>query len=175
MKQLKYLAHYNQETQNAVLKLIENKGLKRHLLSKYPVSHKIASDKELFVYIQEIKNSYLRKSPPLSKALYDGKLGSIENALGMHQFVSRVQGGRLKAKNEIKIASLFKNTPLDFLEMIVVHELAHFKEKEHNKAFYKLCTHMQKSYHQVEFDLRLYLTQIELEGKFTEWQNSIEG
>ncbi len=170
MKQLKYLAHYNQETQNAVLKLLQNDGLKRHLISKYPRSHTIGSDKELFLYIQEIKNSYLKNSAPLSKATYDGKLGSIENALGMHQFISRVQGGKLKAKNEIKIASLFKNTPQEFLEMIVVHELAHFKEKEHNKAFYKLCTYMQKHYHQVEFDLRLYLTQMELGGKFLEWQ-----
>ncbi|WP_410733789.1 YgjP-like metallopeptidase domain-containing protein [Citrobacter portucalensis] len=25
--------------------------------------------------------------------------------------------------------------------MIVVHELAHLKEKEHDKAFYQLCCH----------------------------------
>jgi predicted metal-dependent hydrolase len=30
--------------------------------------------------------------------------------------------------------------------------------REHDKAFYALCTHMQPDYHQVEFDLRLYLT-----------------
>ena len=52
---------------------------------------------------------------------------------------------------------MFKSVPEEFLEMIVVHELAHFKEKEHNKAFYKLCEYMQPNYHQVEFDLRLYL------------------
>jgi len=53
--------------------------------------------------------------------------------------------------------------------MIVVHELAHFKEKEHNKAFYKLCEYMQPNYHQVEFDLRLYLTYVDKEGKLQEW------
>ncbi|MNR54207.1 hypothetical protein D3C85_1743520 [compost metagenome] len=42
--------------------------------------------------------------------------------------------------------------------MIVVHELAHLKEHEHNKAFYKLCEYMLPDYHQLEFDLRLYLT-----------------
>lgn len=51
----------------------------------------------------------------------------------------------------------------------VVHELAHFKEKEHNKAFYKLCEHMFSDYHQAEFDLRLYLTEIDLEGKINAW------
>ena len=59
---------------------------------------------------------------------------------------------------------MFKATPEAFLKMIVVHELAHFKEKEHNKAFYKLCQHMEPNYHQYEFDLRLYLTQMELFG-----------
>ncbi len=42
--------------------------------------------------------------------------------------------------------------------MIVVHELAHLREKDHNKAFYKLCQHMLPEYHQYEFDLRIYLT-----------------
>jgi hypothetical protein len=32
------------------------------------------------------------------------------------------------------------------------------KESDHNKAFYQLCTHMAADYHQLEFDLRLYLT-----------------
>jgi predicted metal-dependent hydrolase len=41
--------------------------------------------------------------------------------------------------------------------MIVVHELAHLKEKEHNKAFYQLCCHMEPQYHQLEFDMRLWL------------------
>ena len=44
------------------------------------------------------------------------------------------------------------------LDMIVVHELAHLKEREHNKPFYALCEHMLGGYHQVEFDTRLWLT-----------------
>ena len=76
-----------------------------------------------------------------------------------------VQGGKLKSKNEIRVASVFKNMPEEFLEMIVVHELAHFKEREHDKAFYNLCTFVMPSYHQVEFDLRVYLTHIDLMGK----------
>lgn len=46
--------------------------------------------------------------------------------------------------------------------MIVAHELAHLKEADHNKAFYQLCNHMRPDYHQLEFDLRLYLTQLAL-------------
>ena len=111
----------------------------------------------------------MKKTSPLSKAVYDGKINVIHNALGTHHFVSRVQGNKLKAKNEIRVASMFKNTPEEFLQMIVVHELAHFKEKEHNKAFYKLCEHMFLDYHKVEFDLRLYLTHMDMSGKIEKW------
>ncbi len=166
---LKYLSHYSTDTQAQVHKLIEQDKLSVHLIRKYPSSHNIKTDKALFSYITELKNLYIKKSSPLSKALYDGKINIIHNALGTHHFISRVQGGKLKAKNEIRIASMFKNVPIEFLEMIVVHELAHFKEKEHNKAFYKLCEYMQPSYHQVEFDLRLYLTHVDIEGKIGEW------
>jgi predicted metal-dependent hydrolase len=169
MKELKYLHHYNSETQASVHRLIHEKKLKTYLLQKYPTSHTIKTDKALFSYANELKNSYMKKSLPLSKVLYDGKIHVIHNALGTHRFISRVQGGKLKAKNDIRVASMFKNIPEAFLEMIVVHELAHFKEKEHNKAFYKLCEYMQNSYHQIEFDLRLYLTQIDLQGKIQEW------
>lgn len=166
---LKYLNHYNQETQSQVIKLIQAEQLGSYLLKKYLYSHTIKNDKLLFSYITEIKNSYMKKASPLSKTLYDGKLSVIHNALGTHHYVSRVQGGKLKAKNEIRVASMFKNAPEEFLEMIVVHELAHFKEKEHNKAFYKLCEYMQPSYHQTEFDLRLYLTYVDMKGKLEEW------
>ena len=60
--------------------------------------------------------------------------------------------------SEIRIASLFREAPADFLRMIVVHELAHLKEPAHDKAFYALCQHMAPDYHQLEFDLRLWLT-----------------
>ena len=93
--------------------------------------------------------------------IYDDKIHAVSHALGTHSFVSRVQGNKLKAKNEIRIARMFRQAPIEFLSMIVAHELAHIKEKEHNKAFYKLCQHIEPNYFQLELDCRLYLTQIE--------------
>jgi predicted metal-dependent hydrolase len=165
MIHLKYLNHYRPETQDQVRQLIQQDKLAQYLLNKYPFAHEIKTDKALFTYVTDLKNSYMKKSAPLSKVLYDGKINVIHNALGTHRFVSRVQGGKLKAKNEIRVASMFKNVPEAFLQMIVVHELAHFKQKEHNKAFYSLCEHMEPSYHQLEFDLRLYLTHMDIAGK----------
>jgi predicted metal-dependent hydrolase len=54
--------------------------------------------------------------------------------------------------------------PPEFLRMIVVHELAHMKEREHDKAFYHLCRHMEPDYPQLEFDLRAYLTYLDATG-----------
>jgi predicted metal-dependent hydrolase len=75
-----------------------------------------------------------------------------------------VQGGNLKSKRELRVATVFRDVPLEFLRMIVVHELAHLKERDHNKAFYQLCLHMEADYHQLEFDLRAYLTYLDAGG-----------
>ncbi|MDC1256011.1 DUF45 domain-containing protein [bacterium] len=145
--------------------MLDEKSLSNYLLSKYPKPHNIVNDKALNTFTMDLKNQYLKKSSPLSKIQFDDKIHVIKNALGLHSFVSRVQGNKLKRKNEIRIATVFKSAPKEFLEMIVVHELAHLKEKDHNKAFYQLCQHMQPNYHQIELDLRIYLTQLDNIGK----------
>ncbi|MGB5918166.1 M48 family metallopeptidase [Arcobacter sp.] len=165
MKNLKYLNHYPKDIISQIQKLITDKKLDKYLLNKYKTSHDYKNDKALYSYAMDFKNSYLKKSLPLSKVIYDGKINVINDALGLHTIISRVQGGKLKSKNEIRIGTLFKNVPEEFLRMIVVHELAHLKEKEHDKAFYSLCCFMEPNYHQFEFDLRVYLTYMDLYGK----------
>ncbi|MEH6579275.1 MAG: YgjP-like metallopeptidase domain-containing protein [Amphritea sp.] len=135
-----------------------------YLLQKYPCAHQIATSRALYDYTLEIKNQFLRKSAPLNKVIYDDKIDVIHNALGLHTHISRVQGSKLKAKKEIRIGAVFKKAPVAFLRMIVVHELAHIREKDHNKAFYSLCRHMEPDYHQLEFDLRIYLTLLDRQG-----------
>jgi len=158
---LKYLSAYSEQVQTQVQQMLEQKKLAKYLLNKYPETHDVSGDKALRTYVMALKNQYLKKSAPLSQIKYDDKIHIINNALGLHTYVSRVQGNKLKSKHEIRIGSLFKKAPEAFLAMIVVHELAHLKEKEHNKAFYKLCQSMLPDYHQLELDLRIYLTQIE--------------
>lgn len=158
---LKYISSYSADIQNKVEAMLSQNSLEAYLKNKYPNCHQCTTDKALRAYTLELKNSYLKKSSPLSQVKYDDKIHVINNALGLHTYVSRVQGGKLKSKNEIRIGTVFKKAPEEFLQMIVVHELAHLKEKDHNKAFYKLCEYMQPNYHQIELDLRLYLTQID--------------
>ncbi|MDO8369539.1 MAG: DUF45 domain-containing protein, partial [Candidatus Nitrotoga sp.] len=148
-----------------VQRLIELGLLTDILLQKYPHAHAVRSDKALYDYVLEAKGKYLRNAGQLSRVAFDGNLHVIQHALGTHTSISRIQGTKLRAKREIRIAELFKEMPLEFLRMIVVHELAHIKEREHNKAFYQLCRHMEPDYHQLEFDLRAYLTYLEATGQ----------
>ncbi|MEI6896939.1 MAG: M48 family metallopeptidase [Psychromonas sp.] len=156
-KVLQAISHYPEHIKIQVENLIKGHKLGDYLLNRYPSSHAINSEKALYDYVQNYKKKYLKQSNPISKVSYDAKLQLLKHALGTHTYVSRVQGNKLKAKQEIRIASLFKQAPQAMLDMIVVHELAHLKEKEHNKAFYKLCCYMLPDYHQLELDTRLFL------------------
>ncbi len=101
---MKYLNGYTEELTSQVRRIVKEKRLSDLLLKRYPTTHGIRSDKALYDYAINLKNQYLRKSPPLSKVIFDNKIKLSERALGLHTFVSRVQGKKLKAKNEIRIA-----------------------------------------------------------------------
>lgn len=153
-----YLAAYPPHLQQQVLALIEHGRFAAALLRRYPQAHAVRSDGALYDYVQALKAEHMRTAPPLGKVRFDNTLHVIRNALGTHTAVSRVQGSRLQAKREIHIATLFRDVPEEFLRMIVVHELAHLRVRDHDKAFYQLCLHLEPDYHQYEFDLRAYLT-----------------
>jgi hypothetical protein len=159
-----YLAGYPAALTEQIQRLIEQDLLADMLLRKYPLAHAVRTDKALYDYVLELKGAYLRNAGQLSKVAFDSKLHVIRNALGTHTSISRVQGTKLKTKREIRVATVFKEMPPEFLRMIVVHELAHIKEREHDKAFYQLCRHMAPDYHQLEFDLRAYLIYLEATG-----------
>jgi predicted metal-dependent hydrolase len=161
MTPLKYLSGYNEQVQARVRGLIAQDRLGAVLRDKYGEMHAVRSDTALYEYTVAMKQRYMRSADPLNKVIYDNKLHVVRHALGTHTAISRVQGGKLKASREIRIATVFREAPAAFLRMIVVHELAHLKEREHDKSFYQLCTHMEPDYHQLEFDLRLYLTHLE--------------
>ena len=162
MTALKYLSAYSEQTRAKVAQLIEQDTLAALLRQRYPRTHTIRTDAALYDYVQELRTAFLRNAEPISKVRFDSKIQVISHALGLHTTHSRVQGSKLKAKHEIRIATMFKSVPLEMLRMIAVHELAHVKEKQHDKAFYKLCCYMEPQYHQYEFDLRLLLTQLDL-------------
>jgi predicted metal-dependent hydrolase len=161
MTVLKYFSGYPEPVQARVREAIAQARIGPMLAERYGQAHAVRTDRQLYDYVQELKDRHLRQSVPLGKVVFDGKLQVVQHALGTHSAISRVQGGKLKASREIRIASVFREAPADFLRMIAVHELAHLKHLDHDKGFYRLCTHIEPAYHQLEFDLRLYLTHLE--------------
>ena len=155
---LKYLQYYPLALQDKIRQLQAQNSLGEYIAQRYPQQHTIQTDKALYDYCNNIKQAFLRNALLLDKVMYDNRLSIEHHALGLNTAISRVQGGKLKAKKEIRISAFFKETPAEFLRMITVHELAHLKERNHDKAFYQLCQYMEPDYHQFEFDCRVYLT-----------------
>ena len=155
--ELPFLAGYAPALLDQVRALRDAGTLGEHLARRYPEAHDIRNDGALYAHASALKARHLKNAPALAKVAYDGRLQIDQRALGTLTAVSRVQGGRLVAKREIRVAAVFKDAPAAMLDMIVVHELAHLKSREHDKAFYALCDHMLPGYHQLEFDTRVYL------------------
>lgn len=162
---LRYLSAYPEPLKAQVRELVEEERLGSTLLARYPEPHEYNSDKLLRGYTHQIKAEHLKTTERLSKVCFDDKLHLVHHALGTQTFVSLAHGGRLKARRELRVSSLFKRCPEPLLRMIVVHELAHLRERSHNQAFYRLCVHMEPSYHRLELDARLYLIHKELFGE----------
>lgn len=153
-----YFLHYPDALQAQIHQLIDDdKRLISYFENKYPQAHDFKSDKLLLDYTNEFKQRYLKNTPRLDSVGYKKQADLVKNALGTHTFQKQQHGGKLKAKHHIAIAQQLKEAPEALLRCLVVHELAHFKEYDHNKAFYQLCCHMTPDYHQLELDLRLFL------------------
>lgn len=161
MQPLRYLLGYPPELLQQVQKLLEANRVHEVLAKRYPEQHEVRTDRALFDYADALKSRHMRKAEPLARVAYDSKLHVVHKALGIQTTVSRVQGKNLRTRREIRVASVFKQAPEAFLKMIVVHELAHLKERDHDKAFYSLCQHMEPDYHQIEFDVRMWLTALD--------------
>lgn len=157
----RFLAGYPPELIAQASALHTEGRLAGYLERRFPERHDVRSDTALFDYVQQLKTRHLRNAEPLNYVGYDAKLRVLQHALGTHTRRTQVQGSKLKMRREIRVANLFKEAPAALLRMIVVHELAHLRELDHNKAFYKLCQHMEPDYFQLEFDLRLYLMHLE--------------
>src|SRR5690349_13696474 len=100
---LKYLAGYPPALIAQVQSLIDEGRLGESVGKRYPELHEVRSDTALYEHVNTLKARFMRNAPPLSKVAYDNKLKILQQALGTHTMVSRVQGTQLKAKREIRI------------------------------------------------------------------------
>ncbi|NDV90049.1 DUF45 domain-containing protein [Alteromonas sp. 345S023] len=154
----RYFTGYPKDIVEQALRLIENNKVRDYLISKYPNAHDVTSDKLLYTYATSLKKQYLKNEPPFGRAGFKKQGDMITNALGTHTY--RMQGKT--RKHDLAISSDLMYAPEPLLRALVVHELAHFREKEHNKGFYRLCCYMAPDYHQLELDLRLFCASLSL-------------
>jgi predicted metal-dependent hydrolase len=89
---LPYIAHYAPHLQDDIQNLLSQNKLGAWLRTRYPTLHKVANDNDLRDYSISLKNQYMKKTQPLSKVIYDSKIHIVNHALGLHSYVSRVQG-----------------------------------------------------------------------------------
>ena len=68
------------------------KRLGEVILKRFPTPHSITTDKALYEYTIELKNQFLRKTQPLSKVVFDGKINVLHDALGLHKLCSPCAG-----------------------------------------------------------------------------------
>lgn len=161
---LPYLSGYAPALLQQVRDWLEAGKAGQWLLDRHPEAHNRRTDKSLYDYVDALRNEHLRNAGLLHKVAYDSKIHVVRNALGLHTRRAIAHGGRLNARHEIHVASMFKHAPEAFLRMICVHELAHLRELDHDKAFYQLCIYMEPQYHQLEFEVRLYLSYLDTGG-----------
>lgn len=64
MTKIDYFQNYPQEIRDKVDQLITSGQLRSYLLKKYPTGHQVNTDKQLYEYANNIKQSYMKNSPP---------------------------------------------------------------------------------------------------------------
>lgn len=68
------------------------------------------------------------------------------------------QWGSCSSKNLLSFNTMSMKLPLDVLQYIIVHELAHIKHKHHQKAFWQLVEHHLPDYKARIKELKSYTT-----------------
>jgi len=64
---LKYLQPYDTKLQAQIQQLIDNDTLGKYILTKYASVHSYSSDKALYGYVMELKNSFMKDITALTK------------------------------------------------------------------------------------------------------------
>jgi len=58
---LEYIAHYPEHLKEQIRHLVKAEKLGAYLLSKYPTTHSISSDKALYAYVMELRAEFLQR------------------------------------------------------------------------------------------------------------------
>ncbi len=91
------------------------------------------------------KNKAIEIIPPLV-SLWSKKMSLYPTHIGFRKNKSR--WGSCSSKDRITFNTQLIKTPIEFIEYVVVHELAHIEHKNHSKSFWNLVKEYLPDYKQ---------------------------
>jgi predicted metal-dependent hydrolase len=98
---------------------------------------------------KDIDILYLQKSkeiiPPLVKQ-YSELMQLYPNRISFRK--NKTRWGSCSSKNNLSFNTMLMQTPLTFIEYVIVHELAHIKYKNHSQNFWNLVAEIIPDYQQ---------------------------
>jgi len=84
------------------------------------------------------------------------KMGLFANNVSFRK--TKRQWGSCSGKNDLSFNTMMMKLPLDVIQYIIVHELAHIKQKHHQKAFWGLVEQYLPEYKTQVKELKNYTT-----------------
>jgi len=122
--------------------------IKATLLQEKDFFYFLGKQKERQSYSHEmIEKLYRQKAkeiiPPLVET-YSRKMQLYPTKISFRK--AKTRWGSCSAKNSLSFNIHLMQTPLPFIEYVVVHELAHIRHKNHSKAFWSLVEEILPDY-----------------------------
>jgi len=89
-------------------------------------------------------------------AHWAGKMGLTPTDIRFRK--SKRQWGSCSSKNILSFNTMMMKLPLNVIQYIIIHELAHIKHKHHQKAFWQHVSHYLPDYKKWVKELKTYTT-----------------
>ena len=111
------------------------------------------------IFQKHIDNFYKEESKayiPHIVEEWSKNMGLFANSISFRK--TKRQWGSCSGKNDLSFNTMMMKLPLDVIQYIIVHELAHIKQKHHQKAFWKLVEKYLPEYKIQVKELKNYTT-----------------
>lgn len=112
---------------------------------------------EVIEHIEDIDAFYTQKAKEILPNLvqkHGQRMGMYPSDLKFRKNKSRF--GSCSAKNSISLNILLMRYPLETIEYVIIHELAHIKHKNHSKKFWDLVEEYCPNYKLLDKSLKMF-------------------
>ncbi len=125
--------------QNRILQAKRLTSTGVYILGKHHTNCTYTQDELDSLYEQKAKELI-----PSFIALHSKKMELFPNKIGFRK--NKTRWGSCSGRNNLSFNIYLAKTPVEFIEYVVVHELAHIKHKNHSKEFWQLVEKFMPDY-----------------------------